>query len=219
MKIAPSIPSADFSRLGEEIQAVEAGGADWIHVDVMDGHFVPNITIGPVVTAGARRATDLPLDVHLMISNPDDYVDDFVKAGADWVTVHAEACTHLHRTLARIGELGAKAGVALNPATPLSAIEDVVEHLDLLLIMSVNPGFGGQSYIPRSSDKLRRARAMLDAAGSSAELQVDGGVGLSNIAEVAATGASVIVAGSAVYGYPEGATAGVSALRSAASTG
>ncbi|MBT3327673.1 MAG: ribulose-phosphate 3-epimerase [Gemmatimonadales bacterium] len=219
MKIAPSILSADFSRLGEEIQAVEAGGADWIHVDVMDGHFVPNITIGPVVTAGARRATDLPLDVHLMISNPDDYVDDFVKAGADWVTVHAEACTHLHRTLARIGELGAKAGVALNPATPLSAIEDVVEHLDLLLIMSVNPGFGGQSYIPRSSDKLRRARAMLDAAGSSAELQVDGGVGLSNIAEVAATGASVIVAGSAVYGYPEGATAGVSALRSAASTG
>jgi ribulose-phosphate 3-epimerase len=218
MKIAPSILSADFSRLGEEIQAVEAGGADWIHVDVMDGHFVPNITIGPVVTAGARRATDLPLDVHLMISNPDDYVDDFVKAGADWVTVHAEACTHLHRTLARIGELGAKAGVALNPATPLSAIEDVVEHLDLLLIMSVNPGFGGQSYIPRSSDKLRRARAMLDAAGSSAELQVDGGVGLSNIAEVAATGASVIVAGSAVYGYPKGATAGVSALRSAAST-
>ena len=218
MKIAPSILSADFSRLGEEIQAVEAGGADWIHVDVMDGHFVPNITIGPVVTAGARRATDLPLDVHLMISNPDDYVDDFVKAGADWVTVHAEACTHLHRTLARIGELGAKAGVALNPATPLSAIEDVVEHLDLLLIMSVNPGFGGQSYIPRSSDKLRRARAMLDAAGSSAELQVDGGVGSSNIAEVAATGASVIVAGSAVYGYPEGATAGVSALRSAAST-
>ena len=218
MKIAPSILSADFSRLGEEIQAVEAGGADWIHVDVMDGHFVPNITIGPVVTAGARRATDLPLDVHLMISNPDDYVDDFVKAGADWVTVHAEACTHLHRTLARIGELGAKAGVALNPATPLSAIEDVVEHLDLLLIMSVNPGFGGQSYIPRSSDKLRRARAMLDAAGSAAELQVDGGGGLSNIAEVAATGASVIVAGSAVYGYPEGATAGVSALRSAAST-
>ena len=218
MKIAPSILAADLSRLGEEIQAVEAGGADWIHVDVMDGHFVPNITIGPVVTAGARRATDLPLDVHLMISNPDDYVDDFVKAGADWVTVHAEACTHLHRTLARIGELGAKAGVALNPATPLSAIEDVVEHLDLLLIMSVNPGFGGQSYIPRSSDKLRRARAMLDAAGSSAELQVDGGVGLSNIAEVAATGASVIVAGSAVYGYPEGATAGVSALRSAAST-
>lgn len=218
MKIAPSILAADLSRLGEEIQAVEAGGADWIHVDVMDGHFVPNITIGPVVTAGARRATDLPLDVHLMISNPDDYVDDFVKAGADWVTVHAEACTHLHRTLARIGELGAKAGVALNPATPLSAIEDVVEHLDLLLIMSVNPGFGGQSYIPRSSDKLRRARAMLDAAGSSAELQVDGGVGLSNIAEVAATGASVIVAGSAVYGYPEGATAGVSALRSAAFT-
>ena len=218
MKIAPSILAADLSRLGEEIQAVEAGGADWIHVDVMDGHFVPNITIGPVVTAGARRATDLPLDVHLMISNPDDYVEDFVKAGADWVTVHAEACTHLHRTLARIGELGAKAGVALNPATPLSAIEDVVEHLDLLLIMSVNPGFGGQSYIPRSSDKLRRARAMLDAAGSSAELQVDGGVGLSNIAEVAATGASVIVAGSAVYGYPEGATAGVSALRSAAST-
>jgi ribulose-phosphate 3-epimerase len=216
LKIAPSILSADFARLGEDIQAVEAGGADWIHVDVMDGHFVPNITIGPLVTAGARRATDLPLDVHLMISNPDQYIDDFVNAGADWVTVHAEACTHLHRTLTRIRELGAKAGVALNPATPLSVIEDVLPYLDLLLIMSVNPGFGGQSYIPTSTDKLARARTLLDATGSSAELEVDGGVGLSNIAEVAGAGASVIVAGSAVYGHTDGPTPAIGALREAA---
>ena len=217
MKIAPSILSCDFSRLGAEIKAVEAGGADWIHVDVMDGHFVPNITIGPVITEGARRATALPLDVHLMIKDPDRYLEAFAKAGADWITVHAEACTHLHRTLTHIRELGVRAGVALNPGTPLASISDVLSCIDLLLVMSVNPGFGGQSYIMNSTKKLRQARALLDSVGSPAELQVDGGVDAANIAEVVAAGATVIVAGSAVYGHPEGATKGVQALRLAVS--
>lgn len=215
MKIAPSILSCDFGRLAEEIQAVEAGGADWIHVDVMDGHFVPNITIGPIITEGARRATDLPLDVHLMIENPDRYLEAFASAGADILTVHQEACPHLHRTLGRIRELGMRAGVAVNPATPLEAIREVLVDIDLLVVMSVNPGFGGQSYIPGTSDKLRRARAMLVDAGSSAELEVDGGVDSSNAAAIAAAGASVLVAGSAVYGYEGGAAAGVQAIREA----
>ncbi|MDE0898056.1 MAG: ribulose-phosphate 3-epimerase [Longimicrobiales bacterium] len=213
VKLAPSILSCDFSRLGEQIQAVESGGADWIHVDVMDGQFVPNITIGPVITEGARRSTDLPLDVHLMIEDPDRYLEAFAKAGADILTVHVEACRHLHRTLQRIRELGVRAGVAVNPGTPLESIEEVLSDLDLLLVMSVNPGFGGQSYIPASSDKLRRARAMLDEAGSSAELQVDGGVHVGNAAEIAATGATVLVAGSAVYGHSDGPAAGVVAIR------
>ena len=215
MKIAPSILSCDFGRLAEEIQAVEAGGADWIHVDVMDGHFVPNITIGPIITEGARRATDLPLDVHLMIENPDRYLEAFASAGADILTVHQEACPHLHRTLGKIRELGMRAGVAVNPATPLEAVREVLVDIDLLVIMSVNPGFGGQSYIPGTSDKLRRARAMLVDAGSSAELEVDGGVDSSNAAAIAAAGASVLVAGSAVYGYEGGAAAGVRAIREA----
>ena len=215
MKIAPSILSCDFGRLAEEIQAVEAGGADWIHVDVMDGHFVPNITIGPIITEGARRATDLPLDVHLMIENPDGYLEAFASAGADILTVHQEACPHLHRTLGRIRELGMRAGVAVNPATPLEAVREVLVDIDLLVIMSVNPGFGGQSFIPGTSDKLRRARAMLVDAGSSAELEVDGGVDSSNAAAIAAAGASVLVAGSAVYGYEGGAAAGVRAIREA----
>jgi ribulose-phosphate 3-epimerase len=215
LKIAPSILSCDFGRLAEEIQAVEAGGADWIHVDVMDGHFVPNITIGPIITEGARRATDLPLDVHLMIENPDRYLEAFASAGADILTVHQEACPHLHRTLGRIRELGMRAGVAVNPATPLEAIREVLVDIDLLVVMSVNPGFGGQSYIPGTSDKLRRARAMLVDAGSSAELEVDGGVDSSNAAAIAAAGASVLVAGSAVYGYEGGAAAGVQAIREA----
>ncbi len=213
MKIAPSILSADFSRLADEIQAVEAGGADWIHVDVMDGHFVPNITIGPVITEGARRATELPLDVHLMIEEPDQYLAAFADAGADVLTVHQEACRHLHRTLERIRELGVKAGVAINPATPLEAVREVLPNIDLLLIMSVNPGFGGQSYIPSSSDKLRRAREMLDDIGSSAELEVDGGVIATNAAEIVESGASVLVAGSAVYGHEGGPAAGVRAIR------
>ena len=213
MKIAPSILSCDFSRLAEEIQAVEAGGADWIHVDVMDGHFVPNITIGPVITKGARRATDLPLDVHLMIQDPDRYLEAFAEAGADVLTVHQEACTHLHRTLERIRELGMKPGVSINPATPLEAVREVLPNVDLLLIMSVNPGFGGQSYISASSDKLRRARAMLDEIGSEAELEVDGGVDATNASAIVAAGATVLVAGSAVYGHPAGAAEGVRAIR------
>ncbi len=215
MKIAPSILSSDFGRLGEEIAAVEAGGADWIHVDVMDGHFVPNITIGPVVVEGARRATDLPLDVHLMIDDPDRYLEAFVDAGADVVTVHAEACRHLHRTVQRIRQLGAKAGVALNPATPLSTVEELAADLDLLLVMSVNPGFGGQAFIPGSVDKGARARALLDHAGSAAEIEVDGGVDASNVATLVDAGATVLVAGSAVYRHPEGPGAGVRTLRSA----
>lgn len=215
MKIAPSILSCDFARLGEEIRAVEAGGADWIHVDVMDGHFVPNLTIGPVVTAGARRATDLPLDVHLMIEDPDRYLEAFVDAGADVLTVHVEACRHLHRTVERIRQLGARAGVALNPATPLGAVEEIVGDLDLLLIMSVNPGFGGQKFIQGSLDKLARARRMLDEAGSPAELEVDGGVVAGNAAELARAGATVLVAGSAVYGHADGPAAGVEEIRGA----
>jgi ribulose-phosphate 3-epimerase len=215
MKIAPSILSADFARLSDEIGDIEEGGAEWVHVDVMDGHFVPNITIGPLIVDAARRSTNLPLDVHLMIKNPDHYVEAFVKAGADIVTVHQEACTHLHRTIQKIHELGAKAGVALNPGTSLETIRDVLPYLDLLLVMSVNPGFGGQSYIEASTAKLGRARAMLDEVGSDAELEVDGGVGVSNVEEIVNAGASVVVAGSAVYGHPDGAAAGVRAIRSA----
>lgn len=213
MKIAPSILSSDFSRLGEQIREVEQGGADWIHVDVMDGRFVPNITIGPVVVEGARRATDLPLDVHLMIEDPDRYLEAFVSAGAHVLTVHAEACRHLHRTVQRIRQLGARAGVALNPATPLSAVEEVLGDLHLLLVMSVNPGFGGQAFIPRSLDRVARARRMLDSAGSEAELEVDGGVDVSNCADLRDAGATVLVAGSAVYGHPDGPGAGVRAIR------
>lgn len=217
MKIAPSILSCDFSRLAEEIGAVEEGGADWIHVDVMDGHFVPNITIGPVVVEAARSVTELPLDVHLMIEEPDRYVDAFANAGADILTVHQEACRHLHRTVEHIHELGVRAGVAVNPATPLETVREVLADVDLLLMMSVDPGFGGQPYIPSSTDKVRRARAMLDAIGAGAELEVDGGVDPANAAAVAAAGATVLVAGSSVYGHEEGATAGVRALREAAS--
>ena len=215
MKIAPSILSCDFSRLAEEIEAAEVGGADWIHVDVMDGHFVPNITIGPVITEGARRVTELPLDVHLMIEEPDRYLQAFASAGADILTVHQETCRHLHRTVDRIRQLGVRPGVAVNPATPLETVREVLPNVDLLLVMSVDPGFGGQSYIPSSSDKLRRARAMLDEIGSQAELEVDGGVDADNAAAIVAAGASVLVAGSAVYGHDGGAVGGVRAIRHA----
>ncbi len=217
MKIAPSILSSDFGRLGEEIAAVEEGGADWIHVDVMDGHFVPNITIGPVVVEGARRATELPLDVHLMIEHPDRYLEAFAEAGADVLTVHAEACPHLHRTIQHIRQLGVKAGLAINPATPVHAITEVVEDLDLVLVMSVNPGFGGQRFIEGSVDKVARVRSVLDSAGSRAELEVDGGVVAGNAARLVSAGATVLVAGSAVYGHPEGAAAGVRNIREALS--
>ena len=215
MKIAPSILSCDFSRLGEEIRAVEAGGADWIHVDVMDGHFVPNITIGPVITKGARRSTDLPLDVHLMIESPEEYLESFVEAGATFITIHVEACRNLTDTLDRIHSLGVKAGVAINPETPLEEIGRVLRQLDLLVIMSVNPGFGGQGYIPGSTEKVAAARSLLDRQNSSAELEVDGGVGASNAADLQSAGASVLVAGSAVYRHPEGPSAGVRAIREA----
>jgi ribulose-phosphate 3-epimerase len=215
VKLAPSILSCDFGRLAEEIRTADEGGADWIHVDVMDGHFVPNITIGPLITRAARAATGLPLDVHLMIEHPDRYLEAFVKAGADSVTVHQEVCPHLHRTVQHIRDLGARAGVAINPATPLDAVSEILPFVDLLLIMSVNPGFGGQSYIETSTAKIRRARVMLDEAGSGAELEVDGGIDPSNAAVVAGAGASVLVAGSAVYGHPGGAAAGLEALRGA----
>jgi ribulose-phosphate 3-epimerase len=206
-KIAPSILSADFSRLGEEIRALETAGADYIHVDVMDGHFVPNITIGPLVVEAARRVTTLPLDVHLMIENPDRYIPDFAAAGADIIVVHAEAVNHLHRTVQLIKSLGKRAGVSLNPATPLNVLDYVLDDLDLVLLMTVNPGFGGQSFIDACLPKIHAMRAMLDRHGSEAELEVDGGVKISNIASISHAGADVFVAGSAVFGSADyGAT-------------
>ncbi len=219
MKVAPSILSCDFSRLADEIRAVESGGADWIHVDVMDGHFVPNITIGPVITAAARRSTALPLDVHLMIAEPDRYLEAFAKAGASSLTVHQEACADLERTIARIHGLGVRAGVAINPATALDTVRDVLPDVDLLVIMSVNPGFGGQAYIPTSTAKVRDARRLLDELRSGAELEVDGGVDARNAAELVRMGANVLVAGSAVYGFPGGPARGVQAIRAAAQAG
>ena len=212
-KIAPSILSCDFSRLAEEIREAESGGADWIHVDVMDGHFVPNITIGPVITAAARRSTDLPLDVHLMIAEPERYLEAFAKAGADILTVHHEVCPDLAGTVARIRALGVRAGVAINPDTPLESVRHVAGDVDVLLVMSVNPGFGGQSFIEGSLEKLKRARELLDQLGSEAELEVDGGIDARNSEVVAEAGATVLVAGSAVYGHPGGAAEGVRAIR------
>ena len=218
IKIAPSILSADFGRLAEEVQAVEAAGADWIHVDVMDGHFVPNLTIGPLVVKAVRGATSLPVDVHLMIENPERYLTSFIEEGADRITVHQETCPHLHRTLQQIRELGGMPGVALNPSTPVSAAQEVLADLDLLLIMTVNPGFGGQSYISSSTDKIRRARALLDRGNrEDVPIQVDGGVDSSTGREIVEAGATVLVAGSAIYCHPDGAAAGVQALRSALS--
>ena len=201
--IAPSILSADFTRLGDEVRAVEAAGADVIHVDVMDGHFVPNITIGPLVVRAVRAVTSLPVDVHLMITDPDRYLKDFIDAGADWVTVHVEACVHLHRTLACIKDLGRKAGAVLNPATSLATLEYVLADVDLVMLMSVNPGFGGQSFIPSAIDKIRRLRRMLDAVNPGAGIEVDGGIGPATIARVAEAGANIFVAGSAIYGQAD----------------
>lgn len=199
--IAPSILSADFSRLGEEIRAVDAAGADWIHVDVMDGRFVPNITIGPLIVKAVRPLTEKPLDVHLMIVEPEKYVEDFAKAGADIISVHAEhnASPHLHRTLSQIRELGKKAGVVLNPSTPLDLIEYVLEVCDLILIMSVNPGFGGQSFIPAVLPKIRKLRQMCDERGLDPWIEVDGGLKPDNTWQVLEAGANAIVAGSAVF--------------------
>ena len=198
-KIAPSILSADFTRLGEEIRRVEEAGADLIHVDVMDGHFVPNITIGPLIVEAARRSTHLPLDVHLMITDPDAYVDAFVKAGADGITVHCEAGVHLHRSIQRVRMAGAKPAVSLNPATPLDTLDYVLEDLDMVLLMSVNPGFGGQAFIDSVMKKIERLRKMIDDRGLDVEIEVDGGIGPDNIGKVHAAGADVFVAGSAIF--------------------
>lgn len=198
-KIAPSILSADFARLGEHVRQAEVAGVDYIHVDVMDGHFVPNITIGPLIVAALRPVTKLPLDVHLMIEQPERYLADFAQAGADILTVHVETCPHLQRTIQQIKELGLKAGVTLNPATPLTMLEEILPEVDLVLIMSVNPGFGNQAYIPGSTAKIARLRAMLDTIGSTAELEVDGGVNAATIKQVVAAGATVLVAGSAIF--------------------
>lgn len=198
--IAPSILSADFSKLGDEIKAVEDAGADWIHVDVMDGHFVPNITIGPLVVEAARRVTDLPLDVHLMIENPERYVKDFTEAGADLISVQVEACVHLNRTIQMIKEYGLRAGVVLNPGTPLSSIEWILEYVEFVMIMSVNPGFGGQKFIPNSLDRIKALRKMIQKNGLTTLIEIDGGVNEKTIKSISDAGVDVFVAGSAIFG-------------------
>ncbi|WP_342376234.1 ribulose-phosphate 3-epimerase [Myxococcus stipitatus] len=207
VRVSPSLLSADFGRLAEEVRDIEAAGADLIHVDVMDGRFVPNITIGPVVVEAIKRVATKPLDVHLMIVEPERYVEAFVKAGADVLTVHVEASPHLHRTLQAIRKLGAKASVVLNPSTPLSAIEEVLGDVDMVLLMSVNPGFGGQSFIESTVDKVRRLRAMFDARGLDTDIEVDGGINAETGRQVVAAGATVLVAGSYVFGAKDRAAA------------
>ena len=199
-KIAPSILSADFGRLAEEIKAVEAAGADWIHIDIMDGHFVPNLTIGPAVVKALRKTTSLPFDVHLMIEEPDRYIDAFADAGSDILTVHVEAATHLHRTVSRIREKGVKAGVSLNPATPVTCLEEILPDCDQVLIMTVNPGFGGQKFISSMVPKVRKTRDMISSLSQPIMLEVDGGITLGNISKVSDAGADVFVAGAAVFG-------------------
>ena len=214
--ICPSILASDFARLGEEVRALEAAGADWIHVDVMDGHFVPNLTMGPDIVKAIRPHTSLPFDVHLMVAPVDPWLEAYRDAGADILTVHPESGPHLHRTLGRIRQLGARAGVVLNPGTPLTVLEEVVDLVDLVLLMSVNPGFGGQSFIPSSLRKIERARALLDAAGSKAHLQVDGGVTSANASACTAAGADALVAGSFVFkGGPAAYAANIQALKTA----
>lgn len=203
IKIAPSILSADFSRLADEIIKIEQAGADWVHIDVMDGHFVPNLTFGPPVVAAIRKVTPLPFDVHLMVTNPQDLIEPFAKAGADIITVHAETAPHLHRLIQTIKELGKKAGVSLNPSTPLSAVEEVLADVDMLLIMSVNPGFGGQKFIPSAVDKIARLKSMLDERNLIVDIEVDGGINAATARQVIAAGANILVAGSAVYGAPD----------------
>ena len=213
-RIAPSILAADFGALAEETRAVTAAGADWIHVDVMDGRFVPNITIGPAVVRALRRATALPLDVHLMIEAPERHLAAFVRAGADIVTVHAEACPHLHRTLQEIRDLGARAGVAFNPGSPVAALEHVMELVDVVLVMSVNPGFGGQKFIPAALPKIEAARRIAGRASHPVDVEVDGGITAANAGAVVAAGANALVAGTAVFGAPDYAAA-IAAIRAA----
>ena len=212
IRVAPSILSADFGRLAEEVRAAEASGADWIHVDVMDGRFVPNITIGPVVVEAVRKVTRLPVDAHLMIVEPERYVEAFARAGADVVSVHAEVSPHLHRTLQAIRAAGAKPAVALNPSTPLSAVEWVLGDCEMVLLMTVNPGFGGQRYVEACTEKVRRLREMADARGQALEIEVDGGINAGTVAQAAAAGANVFVAGTAVYGAKDYGAA-ISGLR------
>lgn len=207
VEIAPSILSADFTRLGEQIAAVENAGAAYIHVDVMDGHFVPNLTVGPFIVDWVRRTTKLPIDTHLMIENPDNFIGAFAAAGANLISVHPEATYHLHRTIGLIHQSGCRAGVVLNPATPLSMIEEVLTDVDYVLVMSVNPGFGGQKFISSTLEKLRRLRAMIQASGSRARIEIDGGIGIENAAAVVAAGAEILVAGSAVFGKTDPAKA------------
>jgi ribulose-phosphate 3-epimerase len=200
MKIAPSILSADFSRLKDEIQAVEAAGADWIHVDVMDGHFVPNLTLGPAVVSAVRRATSLPIDVHLMIEEPDRFVDSFIDAGASWISIHVETTPHLQRTVSHLRARGVRPGVVLNPATSLSSLDEILPEVDYVLLMSVNPGFGGQAFLPSSLGKVRRLRRIVQERGLAVQIEVDGGVDLDNVRALVEAGAELLVAGSAVFG-------------------
>ena len=218
VQIAPSILAADFAALGHAIALAEAGGADLIHVDVMDGHFVPNITIGVPVVRSLKKVAGVPLDVHLMIQDPDRYAEDFINAGAAMLSVHLEVLPHLHRTIQYIKSLGAKAGVAINPATPVGALEEIAGDVDHVLVMSVNPGFGAQTFIPRSESKVMAVRALLDAAGNEAPIEVDGGVDVSNAGRLVACGASILVAGNAIFGAPDPAAA-TRALRAAALAG
>jgi ribulose-phosphate 3-epimerase len=217
VRIAPSILSADFARLADAVAEAEAAGADWIHVDVMDGHFVPNITIGVPVVAALRRVTQLPLDVHLMIEQPERYIDAFIDAGAGWLTVHQEASVHLHRTVERIRQLGAKPGVSINPATPAASLAEILPYVDLVLIMSVNPGFGGQKYIPTSTGKIAALRRELDERGLwPVELEVDGGVSEETAGDIVAAGATVLVAGAAIFNKSADVAENIRRLRAAA---
>lgn len=215
--IVPSILSADFARLGEQVREAETGGADRLQIDVMDGRFVPNITVGPLVVEAVRRSTTLPLEAHLMIVEPERYIADFARAGADYIIVQQEASTHLHRTVQRIKQLGKRAGVAINPATPLAMLQEILTDVDLVLCMTVDPGFGGQEFIPSMLDKISRLRAMIQQHGATCDLEVDGGIHAATVAQAVNAGANVLVAGSAVYGDPQGVAAGIARLREALS--